>query len=326
MRGREVRVQRRRLGSTGPEIAPIVLGGNVYGWTLDEAGAFRQFERALASGFNCIDTADIYTTWVPGHTGGESETIIGNWAAKTGRRNELFIATKVGQPMGEGKSGLSARYIAQAAEDSLRRLRTDYIDLYQTHIDDHQIPLEETLGAFDKLVKAGKVRYIGASNYGGARLAEAMEISRRNSLTSFVSLQPQYNLLERKGFEADLLPVVQQYKLGVIPYYSLAAGFLTGKYRRGNPPLEAARAKTVEKYRNERGWRIVEELAAVAAAHNSKPGIVALAWLLGQPGVTAPIASATRDSQLDELFAAVEIELDAESMQRLNQLSAPSAA
>ena len=236
-------MKRKRLGSTGPEIAPIVLGGNVYGWTLDQAGAFRQFERALASGFNCVDTADIYTAWIPGHTGGESETVIGNWVAKTRRRNELFIATKVGLSMGEGKSGLSASYIAQAAEDSLRRLRTDYIDLYQTHIDDHETPLEETLGAFDKLVKAGKVRYIGASNYNGERLAEAMEISHRNSLTSFISLQPQYNLLERKGFETDLFPVAQLHGLGVIPYYSLGAGFLTGKYRRGNPAPEGARGK-----------------------------------------------------------------------------------
>ena len=318
-------MQRRRLGSGGPEVAPIVLGGNVYGWTLDEAGAFRQFERALASGFNCIDTADIYTTWVPGHSGGESETIIGNWIAKTRRRNELFIATKVGSAMGEGKSGLGARYIAQAAEDSLRRLKTDYIDLYQTHIDDRDTPLEETLEAFNRLVKAGKVRYIGASNYDGARLAEAMEISRGSSLTGFISLQRKYNLLERQQFETELLPVVEQYQVGVIPYYSLGAGFLTGKYRRSDPTPEGARAKTVEKYRNERGWRIVEELSAVAADHHSKPGVVALAWLLNQSGVTAPIASATSDSQLEELFAAVELKLDTDSMQRLNRISAPQA-
>ena len=319
-------MKQRRLGSTGPEIAPIVLGGNVFGWTLDESGAFRQFERALERGFNAIDTADFYTAWIPGHHGGESETVIGDWIAKTHRRSELFLATKVGQKMGEGRSGLSARYIAQAVEDSLRRLRTDYIDLYQTHLDDPDTSLEETLGAFDKLIKAGKVRYIGASNYGGARLAEAMEISRGNSLTGFVSLQPKYNLLERNRFESELLPVVKRYGLGVIPYYSLAAGFLTGKYRRGDPAPQGARAKTVEKYLNDRGWGIVEELAAVAAEHNSKPGIVALAWLMSQPGVTAPIASATSDAQLEELFAAVELKLDITSIQRLKRVSAPEAA
>ena len=318
-------MQRRKLGTSGPEVAPIILGGNVYGWTLEEAGAFCQFDRALAMGFNCIDTADIYTAWIPGHVGGESETVIGNWIAKTHRRTEMFLATKVGFPMGEGKSGLSARYIAQAVEDSLKRLRTDYIDLYQTHTDDLETPLEETLEAFDKLVKSGKVRYIGASNYSAKRLAEAMEISHRNSVTSFISLQPQYNLLDRKVFETDYLPVVQQFGLGVIPYYSLGAGFLTGKYRRGDPAPEAARAKTVEKYRNNRGWTIVEELAAVAAEHNSKPGIVALAWLLRQPGVTAPIASATSDSQLEDLFAAAELELDVTSIERLNRVSAPDA-
>ena len=316
---------KRRLGTNGPEIPPIVLGGNVYGWTLDEAGAFRQFDRALEAGFNCIDTADIYTNWIPGHKGGESETVIGNWLAKTGRRKDVLIASKVGFSMGEGKSGLSARYIEQAVDASLMRLQTDYIDLYQTHIDDPKIPIEETLHAFDKLVKAGKIRFCGASNYSAARLAEAMEISRRNSLVSFLSLQPKYNLLERQTFESELLPVVQKYGLGVISYYSLAAGFLTGKYRRGESATQAARAGTVEKYRNERGWAVIDVLTEVAAEYNSKPGIVALAWLLNQRGVTAPIASATSDVQLDDLLAAPKLEITDENIRRLNDITSAVA-
>jgi aryl-alcohol dehydrogenase-like predicted oxidoreductase len=319
-------VQKRRLGANGPEIASIVLGGNVYGWTLDQAGSFNQFDRAVAAGLNCIDTADVYSKWVPGHTGGESETIIGEWLAKTGRRRDVFIASKLGLPLGEGKSGLSARYIAQAIDASLSRLQTDYIDLYQAHVDDHETPLEETLTAFDKLVKAGKVRYIGASNYTGARLAEAIEISRRNSLAKYISLQPHYNLMERQKFETDQLPVVQKYAVGVIPYYSLAAGFLTGKYRRDAAAPNSARAASVEKYRNERGYAVIDALSDVASRHNSKAGVVALAWLLAQPGITAPIASATSDAQLDDLIAAAELQLDRASIQRLSEVSAPVAA
>jgi aryl-alcohol dehydrogenase-like predicted oxidoreductase len=319
-------VQKRRLGANGPEISPIVLGGNVYGWTIDESSSFRQLDRAVSTGLNCIDTADVYSAWVPGNSGGESETIIGRWLKKSGRRSDVFIATKVGLPMGGGKSGLSARYIGQAVDDSLRRLQTDYIDLYQSHRDDPATPLEETMGAFDKLVKAGKVRYIGASNYSGARLAEAMEASRKNSLAGYISLQPHYNLVERQAFESDLLPVVQKYDVGVIPYYSLAAGFLTGKYSRDSDSSRTARGATVQKYRNDRGYAVVDALTEVAGALGSKPGIVALAWLLAQPGVTAPIASATSDGQFDDLTAAAELRLDTASIERLNQVSLPVTA
>jgi aryl-alcohol dehydrogenase-like predicted oxidoreductase len=315
----------RRLGVNGPEIPPIVLGGNVYGWTLIEADAFRQFDRAMDAGFNCIDTADIYTNWIPGHKGGESETVIGNWLAKTRRREDVFIATKVGFSMGEGKSGLSARYIEQAVDASLQRLQTDYIDLYQTHIDDPDTPIEETLDAFNKLIKIGKIRFCGASNYSGERLTEAMEIGRRNSVAGFISLQPKYNLLERQAFERELLPVVQRYGLGVISYYSLAAGFLTGKYCRGEAATQAARAGTVEKYRNERGWAVIDVLTEVAAENNTKPGIVALAWLLRQPGVTATIASSTSDEQLDDLLAVPRLDLSQESIQRLNDITSAVA-
>ena len=313
----------RQLGKQGPNVPVICLGGNVYGWTLSEPDSFHQLDRAVASGLTFIDTADVYSTWVPGHKGGESETILGKWFARSGRRKDVFLATKAGFEMGEGKSGLSARYIAQAIDESLRRLQTDYIDLYQAHTDDTKVPLEETLGAFDKLIKAGKIRYIGASNYSGARLAEAMETSRKNGLASYISLQPHYNLMERQTFESDLLPVVQKYSLGVIPYFSLAAGFLTGKYRRGQDVSGVARGGMVKKYLNDRGFTVADVVVQVAREHNSTPAAVALAWLLAQPGIIAPIASASSDRQFDDLLASADFELDAASIQRLNEVSAP---
>jgi len=309
------------LGKNGPEVPVIALGGNVYGWTLPESDSLHQLDRAIDAGLTFVDTADMYSRWVPGHSGGESESILGKWFKKSGRRKDVLLATKLGLEMGEGKSGLGAKYIAQAVDASLSRLQTDYIDLYQAHTDDEKTPLEETLDAFDRLIKVGKVRYIGASNYSGARLAEAMEISRKNGLAEYVSLQPHYNLVERQAFETDLLPVVQKYGLGVIPYFSLASGFLSGKYRAGTDTSSMARAFAVEKYRNERGYAVVDALMEVANAHHSTPARVALAWLLAQPGVTAPIASATNDRQLDDLIAGASLQLDAASMQRLNEVS-----
>lgn len=311
----------RSLGAKGPAVRPICLGGNVYGWTLAEADSFRQLDRAVEAGLNFIDTADVYSRWAEGHTGGESETILGKWFAKSGRRKDVILATKVGMDMGEGKKGLSASYIEQAVEASLRRLQTDYVDLYQAHKDDESTPLEETLGAFDKLVKAGKVRYLGASNYAGARLAEAVETSRRNGLAEYVSLQPHYNLVERQPFESELLPVVEKYRLGVIPYFSLAAGFLTGKYRKAEDAAKAARGGMVKKYLNDKGFAVVEALTEIAAQHKATEAQVALAWLLAQPGVTAPIASATKDKQLDDLIAAAELRLDEASVRRLGEVS-----
>lgn len=319
-------MQKRKLGRSGPEVPPVVLGGNVYGWTLSEADSFHQFDRALEAGLNFVDTADVYSRWVPGHHGGESETILGKWFAKSGRRSDVILATKCGMDMGDGKKGLSARYIEQAVEDSLRRLQTDYIDLYQAHSDDKETPLEETLSAFDKLVKAGKVRYIGASNYSGARLAEALETSRKNGLAQYVSLQPHYNLVERADFESDLFPVVKKYELGVIPYFSLAAGFLTGKYQSADDAANAARGKMVQKYLNEHGFSVVKALVEVADAHRAAPAQVALAWLLAQPGVTAPIASATKEKQFDDLVAAAALKLTGGEIRHLNDVSAPVAA
>jgi aryl-alcohol dehydrogenase-like predicted oxidoreductase len=264
----------------------------------------------------------VYSRWVPGHKGGESETIIGKWLIKTGKRKDVILATKVGMDMGDGKKGLKPGYIHQAVEDSLRRLQTDYIDLYQAHQDDKDTPLEETLGAFDKLVKQGKVRHIGASNYSGARLAEALETSRKHGLASYTSLQPHYNLVERQQYETELLPVVQKYQLGVIPYFSLAAGFLTGKYRSEKDAEKTARGAMVKKYLNDWGFGVVAALDAAAKAHGSTPARVALAWLLSQPGITAPIASATNEKQLADLVEGAKLKLDAESLQKLNEASA----
>jgi len=313
----------RELGTSGLKVPVICVGGNVYGWTLPEADSIRQLDAAVEAGLNFIDTADMYSRWVPGHTGGESETIIGKWFAKSGKRKEVILATKVGLEMGEGKKGLKPAYIRQAVEDSLRRLQTDYIDLYQSHRDDPETPLEETLGAFDALIKEGKVRHVGASNYSGARLTEALETSKKNGFASYVSLQPHYNLVERREFESDLLPVVEKYRLGVIPYFALAAGFLTGKYRGKEDAAKAKRGMLVEKYLNDWGFGVVRALEEIAKAQKSTPSRVALAWLIAQSGVTAPIASATDAEHLTDLVEATKLKLDAATIDKLNAVSAP---
>ena len=316
-------MQTRKLASTSVELPVIMLGGNVFGWTVDENNSFRLLDAAFDAGLNFIDTADVYSRWIPGHTGGESETILGKWFARTGKRDRVFIATKVGMDMGEGRQGLSAKYIAEAVEASLRRLQTDRIDLYQSHKDDDKTPLEESLGAFDRLVKQGKVRFIGASNYSGARLREAMELGRRNRLAGYVTLQPHYNLVERENYESDLAPVVAQYGLGLIPYFSLAGGFLTGKYR-GEADLQGkARAGIAGKYVNARGFAVLDALDAVAKEYNSTPAAVALAWLNAQPGMLAPIASATNEKQLADLIAAANLQLDGAALEKLSAASAP---
>jgi aryl-alcohol dehydrogenase-like predicted oxidoreductase len=319
-------MQRVKLGKSDLEVPVLCLGGNVYGWTLSEADSFRQLDTALEAGLNFVDTADVYSRWVPGHKGGESEEIIGKWLSKGGKRSNVIVATKLGIEMGEGKKGLSPAYIRQAVEDSLRRLKTEYIDLYQAHRDDEETPLEETLAAFDKLVEEGKVRHIGASNYSGPRLAKALQVSKDNGLVSYISLQPKYNLVEREDFENNLLPVVQEHTLGVIPYYSLAAGFLTGKYRSKKDAEGKARGGTVAKYLNDWGFQVVKVLDEVASAHHSTPPRVALAWLMVRPGVTAPIASATSDEHLADLIAATELTLDHASIEKLNAVSVPAAA
>jgi aryl-alcohol dehydrogenase-like predicted oxidoreductase len=313
---------KRQLGGSGLEIAPLVFGGNVFGWTVDERTAFSLLDAFVAGGFNCIDTADVYSNFVPGNKGGESETIIGRWLRARGRRDDVVLATKVGNPMGGDRKGLSKTYITRAVEDSLSRLQTDYIDLYQAHRDDPGTPLEETLEAFDALIKSGKVRAIGASNYTGARLGEALRVSSRTGLPRFHTLQPLYNLYDRSNYETDLEAVCIGATLGVMPYFALASGFLTGKYRSQEDLQKSKRGAFVANKLDRRGLRILAALDEVCAEFESTPTRVALAWLLARPSITAPIASATSLRQLEELFASTRLELSAAAVERLNSASA----
>ena len=316
----------RNLGSSSLKVSPLCLGGNVFGWSADEKASFAVLDALVAAGFNFVDTADVYSRWAPGHQGGESETIIGNWLKRTGNRSKVIIATKVGMEMGPNDKGLSKAYIFRAVERSLQRLQTDYIDLYQSHQDDQSTPLEETLDAYAQLIKQGKVRVIGASNYTAERLAAALEVSERHGLPRYESLQPHYNLCERARYEAALEPLCLEKKLGVIPYYALASGFLTGKYRSEADLSKSPRGPGVKKYLNERGFRILAALDQVAQNLHATPGKVALAWLLARPSITAPIASATSVEQLHDLVDATTLKLDAGSIEMLNQSSAWSAA
>ena len=319
-------MKKRKLGNSGLEVYPLAFGGNVFGWTADEAMSFRLLDAFVAAGFNLIDTADMYQTWIPGHTGGESEIIIGRWLKRSGKREKVIIATKVGKEMGPNKKGLSKSYISQAVEESLKRLQTDYIDLYQSHDDDAQTPMEETLDAFDRLIKDGKVRAIGASNFSAKRLVEALRVSEKNGYPRYESLQPLFNLYDRAGYEKELEPLCRQKGLGVISYSSLASGFLTGKYRSQADLADRARADMVKKYLNARGYRILEVLDQAAQQCNATPAETALAWLIAQPTITAPIASATTLEQLNQLIAATALELDPSSMALLNQASGDTNA
>jgi aryl-alcohol dehydrogenase-like predicted oxidoreductase len=315
-------MKRRKLGNTGFEILPLALGGNVFGWTIDELSSFKILDAFIAAGFNFVDTADVYAKWVPGNKGGESETIIGNWLKKSRKRSEVIVATKVGMEMAPDKKGLSAAYIFRAVEDSLKRLQTDYIDLYQAHKDDPETPLEETLGAFGKLMKEGKVRAIGASNYSGPRLLQALEVSEKHGLPAYRTMQPEYNLYDRAEYEKDLEAICVANGLGVIGYFSLASGFLTGKYRSEADLSKSQRGGRVKKYLNERGFRILKALDEVAAQYNSTPARVALAWLIARPSIAAPIASATNLGQLKDLIEATKLPLDQGSIEILNRASA----
>ena len=313
----------RRLGNSGLEVAPLAFGGNVFGWTVDEPTAFQLLDAFVAAGFNLIDTADVYPKWVPGNQGGESETMIGNWIKRRGNREKVIIATKLGMEMAPDKKGLSKSYMLRAVEDSLRRLQTDYIDLYQSHQDDPKTPLTETLSSYGDLIKQGKVRAIGASNYSAERLAEALQISRQNGLPRYESLQPLYNLYDRAVFEEKLEPLCLNEELGVINFYSLAAGFLTGKYRTKDDLSQSPRGAGIAKqYLNERGRRILAALDQVAELYDSTPTRVSLAWLIARPSITAPIASATSLAQLNDLIAATKLELDQAAIELLDQASA----
>lgn len=315
-------MERRKLGHSGLTVAPLALGGNVFGWTADEPTSFRILDAFVAAGGNLIDTADVYSVWVPGHKGGESETVLGKWMKGRGNRKKVLIATKVGKEMGPDGKGLSKPYILRAAEASLKRLQTDYIDLYQSHADDPDTPLEETLEAYAQLVREGKVRAIGASNYDAARLSLALEVSERNGYPAYRSLQPQYNLYDRADCETTLLPLCVEKGLGVLPYYPLAGGFLTGKYRSEKDLAGRARGEFAGKYLDDRGVRILAALDQVARQSRSTPAAVALAWLMARPGVTAPIPSATTLSQWNELIEATKIRLDPSSVELLDRASA----
>ena len=317
-------MQLRPLGTTGFHVAPLVLGGNVFGWTADEKTSFAILDRFVDAGFNLVDTADVYSKWAPGHAGGESETVLGKWFKTGAKRAKIVLATKVGLELGPDRKGLSKRWIKTAVEDSLRRLETDVIDLYQSHQDDESTPLEETLGAYDELIKAGKVRAIGASNYSAARLTAALETSRRLNMPAYGCLQPLYNLYDRAVFEDELRDVCLKHNIGVIPYFSLGAGFLTGKYRSAADLAGRARGKKVAEYLNERGFKVLKGLDAEAARLMVSQAQIALAWLMNRPGVTAPIVSATSLEQLDAVLSSAALKLDEEAVANLERASAES--
>ena len=313
----------RPLGRSGLATAPLVLGGNVFGWTADEATSFAILDRFVEAGFNTIDTANSYSVWVPGHAGGESETIIGKWFKRSARRDAVVIATKVGMKV-EGEEGLKRAQIERHVEASLRRLQTDRIDLYQTHKDDPETPIEETLTALDRLVRAGKVRAIGASQYEGPRLRESVEASERLGLARYETLQPEYNLYDRAGFERELQPVARDYGMAVIPFYGLGKGFLTGKYRKAADLEGRARADGLRKYfEGDRGARVLGALDSVAKRLEATPAQVALAWTMAQPTIAGPIVSVTSVAQLDEIAPAARLRLDAEALAQLDATRGP---
>lgn len=310
----------RKLGDSGLTTPPLILGGNVFGWTADRPTSFSVLDAFIAGGGRMIDTADVYSTWIPGNKGGESETSIGEWLANRGRRDDVLIATKIGMEL-DGTKGLSSERILKGVEASLKRLRTDYIDLYFAHEDDPQTPLDETLAAFDRLIKAGKVRAIGASNYSAARLAQAIEVSGKQGLARYSVLQPQYNLLDRDQFEGPLQDLCVAQGIAVVPYYGLASGFLTGKYRSKADLSGKARGSTVEQYLNDFGLGVLAALDQVAADISATPAQVALAWLAAQPAVVAPIASATSVVQVEELLGAMRLQLTPEQLAVLDKAS-----
>lgn len=315
-------MKKRRLGKSTIDIAPLVFGGNVFGWTIDEKQSFALLDEFVAAGFNCIDTADSYSRWAPGNSGGESEAIIGNWMKERNNRDKVIIATKVGSDMGQGHKDVSKDYILKSAEASLKRLKTDYIDLYQTHWDNEATPVDETLEAYDILVKQGKVRWVGASNLSLQRLQASMEASRAKQYPTYQTLQPEYNLYDREKFEKTYQPFCLENNISVISYYSLASGFLSGKYRSEADLGKSSRGGGIKKYLTERGFKILKALDEASEKYNTTQAGIAIAWLLTQPTIAAPIASATTSEQLKALIQAVNISLDSDAVEALNTASA----
>lgn len=312
--------KKRRIGNSELHTRPFVLGGNVFGWTADEQQSFKILDAYVDAGFDFIDTADVYSRWAAGNKGGESETIIGNWLKKTGKRDDVIIATKVGSEMSETEKGLKKEYIIKAAEASLKRLNTDFIDLYFVHYDDLSTPVGETLEAFSILKEQGKIGFIGASNMSPERIRESLEYSKANSLPAYVCLEPEYNLYDREKYENEYEPLAEHYGLGVISYYSLASGFLTGKYKSKDDLSGKQRGGTIEQYLNDRGKRIITALNEVAEEYNATAAQIALAWVQARPSVTAPIASVSKTGQLD-ILKSVDIELKQETVEKLNKAS-----
>lgn len=314
-------MQQRKLGRSALSVAPLAFGGNIFGWTVDEPASFSLLDAFTGAGFNLIDTADVYSKWAPGNKGGESETIIGKWLKQSGKREQVVIATKVGGEMGPEQKGVSKAYITQAVEDSLRRLQTDYIDLYQTHFDDERTPVEETLATYAELIKAGKVRVIGASNMSPERLQLSLHNSEQYGYPRYETLQPEYNLYDRLKYERDYAPICAEHELSVLPYYALASGFLTGKYRSPKDAAKSPRGQKALSYLDERGLRILSALDEVAARYHTRPASIAIAWLAQRPDIAAPIASATSVEQLNELIKAASLQLDNEAVNVLEEAS-----
>ena len=314
-------MEKRQIGRSELQVAPLAFGGNVFGWTIDESTSHKILDAFVGAGFNLIDTADSYSNWVPGNQGGESETIIGNWLKKHGGRENIIIATKLGSELSPEQKGLSKKYILESIEGSLKRLQTDYVDLYQSHYDDPETPQEETLEAYAQLIKEGKVRAIGASNFTPERLASALQISEKHGLPRYECLQPEYNLYDRAGYEKELEPLCVEKKVGVISYFALAKGFLSGKYRSEADLTKSVRGGAVKHYLNERGFRILQALDEVAKQHNTDAASIALAWLIARSSITAPIASATSLEQLNSLVKAAQLNLSAADIEELTKAS-----
>ncbi len=313
-------MEKRQLGQSDLQVMPLCFGGNVFGWTIDEATSLKLLDAFTGAGCSFIDTADVYSRWVPGNKGGESETIIGNWMKKSGKRNDVIVATKVGSDMGEGKT-LRKDYVLKEAEASLKRLQTDYIDLYQTHFDDETLPVSEALEAYNELIQSGKVRWIGSSNLTADRFRESLKESKERSLPAYQTLQPEYNLYDRQPFEENYQQLCVDNNISVIPYYSLASGFLTGKYRSENDLNKSQRGGGIKKYMDERGFKILSALDDVSRRYNTTPATVSLAWLMAQPTIAAPIASATSMEQVKSLTDAVSLSLDDDALKQLDEAS-----